>query len=197
MDLTDESLTTLIAGLRTGDPVALQDFFTRFGPTLERLADRNLAVGMRRRLGPEDVVQSVCRTFFRRAREGQFELRAGDELWRLLCAITVTKIREKVRFHSRQRRGLQCEVPLDAGGDGGPDRAPAAAGPGPLAEAEYADFMETALRGLSDEERQMLELRLQGHSREEIAEHLRCSVRTVTRLLSRVQAHFERLLQKG
>jgi len=56
--------------------------------------------------GPEDLVQSACRTFLRRAQIGQFRLADSEELWRLLCAITLTKVREQTRFHMRQKRGL-------------------------------------------------------------------------------------------
>ena len=55
--------------------------------------------------------------------------------------------------------------------------------------------MEAALAGLDDEERKILELRLQGLQQEEIAGQLRCSVRTVGRMLARVKDRFERLLQ--
>ena len=196
MNLDEAELTRMIAGLRTGDGRAMQDFWDQYGAMLERLADRNLAPGLRRRLGPEDVVQSVCRTFLRRAKEGQFQLDTGGELWRLLCAITLTKVREKTRHHMRQKRGLQNEVALNASDESGRDASPASPQPGPVAEAEFADLMQAALAVLSEEERQMLELRIQGFRHEEIAEQLRCSVRTVGRILTRVQTQLERLLRE-
>jgi len=70
----------LIQGLRSGEQEAIVTFWNRYGPMLERLADRNLAQGMRRRFGPEDIVQSACRTFFRRAQAGEFEIPSEDSL---------------------------------------------------------------------------------------------------------------------
>src|SRR5262245_5327358 len=102
-----DELDRWIAGLREGKQDCLSEFWHHYSPLLERLADKNLAPGLRPRLGPDDVVQSVCRTFFRRAQEGQFQLEGQDNLWRLLVAITLTKIREKTRYHMRDKRGLQ------------------------------------------------------------------------------------------
>src|SRR5258708_3491121 len=100
----------LIEGLRNGDRQVVQDFWDQYGGLLHKVADKHLADGMRRRVGPEDVVQSACRTFLRRAKCGEFQLEDSDGLWRLLCAITLTKIREQTRFHLRQRRGLDQEM---------------------------------------------------------------------------------------
>ena len=66
----------MIAGLRTGDSVVMTDFFRRYGPSLEKIAAGRIDGGMRRRVGPETIAQSVCRTFLRRAQDDQFAL--GD-----------------------------------------------------------------------------------------------------------------------
>src|SRR5215211_5940267 len=113
----DDRMSRLIGGLRGGDHQVLQEFWDQYGPQLHRLAEKNLPAGLRRRVGPEDVVQSACRTFLRRAREGEFRLDDSAALWRLLCAITLTKVREQTRFHLRQKRGLDQE----AQPAGGPD----------------------------------------------------------------------------
>src|SRR3954466_3897383 len=105
----------LIRGLREGDSRASHDFWEQYGGLLEQVANKHLTGGLRRRVGPEDVVQSACRTFLRRAKGGEFQLDDSDSLWRILCAITLTKIREQARFHMRQRRGLDQEQALRAG----------------------------------------------------------------------------------
>ena len=58
---------------------------------------------LQRRIGPDDIVQSVCRTFFRRSQDGQFELHGTASLWRLLCAITLAKVRHHARFHYQEQ----------------------------------------------------------------------------------------------
>ena len=103
----DRDWDLLIDGLRRGDNSAVAEVCELFGDRLERLADRHLNSALRRRVGSDDVAQSVCRTFFRRAAEGEFDLPEGSALWALLCAITLTKIREQARFHLRQKRSLK------------------------------------------------------------------------------------------
>src|SRR5213596_1087807 len=105
----------LIQGLRTGERQATQDFWDQYGGLLQQVAEKHLAGGLRRRVGPEDVVQSACRTFLRRAKGGEFQLDDSNGLWRVLCAITLTKVREQARFHLRQKRGLDQEQALRAG----------------------------------------------------------------------------------
>src|SRR5438270_12388062 len=109
----------LIRGLRDGDQGVAFEFWRQYGEALHRLADRNLAPGLRRRVGPEDIVQSACRTFLRRAQVGEFQLPDSEALWRLLCAITLTKVREQTRFHLRKKRGLDQEIQAGASDESG------------------------------------------------------------------------------
>jgi RNA polymerase sigma-70 factor (ECF subfamily) len=180
----------LISGLRSGDEIVVREFCDRYGDLLHRLADRHLPDRLRRRLGPEDVVQSAYRTFLRRARAGEFRLQDSEGLWRLLCAITLTKVREQMRFHLRQKRGLAQEVglPTRSPEDSTPGFEPAATDPSPAAAAEFADQFQRLLNSLDDEERQVVDLKLQDYTNDEVAERLGCSERTVRRLVKRVQA---------
>ena len=171
-----------IDGLRQGDEAVLLDFWELYGRALHQVAEKNLARALRRRIGPEDAVQSACRTFFRRARVGQFQLKDAEELWRLLCAITLTKLREQTRFHLRQKRGLGQEV--HAAED---TPAPLAPGPTPDQAAEFADLLERLLEGLGEREREIVALKLEEYTHEEIAQRVGCSDRTVRRTLQWVR----------
>jgi RNA polymerase sigma factor (sigma-70 family) len=130
-----------------------------------------------------------------RARAGQFELADRDSLWRLLCAITLTKIRQQARFHGRQKRTAQRERLLGDTGLQGWD-APGAE-PTPDEAAEFADQLQQLLTGMEDEERRVVMLRLEDRTCEEVAEQLNCSERTVRRILKRVQHRWQRLLEEG
>ncbi len=186
----DERWQRLITGLRDGNEVVISEFFLQYGDMLHKLADQRLAAGVRRRIGPEDVVQSACRTFLRRAKAGEFTLEDNDALWRLLCAITLTKMREQTRFHLRQKRGLQHETSRNLPADASlTEFQPVAPGPTHIEEAEFADQLRVALDGLSEEERQMVEWKLQDLTHDDIAEKLGCSERTVRRVLKKVEAH--------
>jgi RNA polymerase sigma factor (sigma-70 family) len=182
--------------LMDGDERTVAEFWEQFGDRLNRLAERHLSPRLNRRVGADDVVQSVCRTFFRRAREGQFELADAEALWRLLCVITLTKCRLMARFHGRERRGLDREQPLDApagesvspceavGHELPPDRA-----------AEMDDELQKLLGGLDAEEQQLVDLKLQQMTNDEIARQMGCSERTVRRVLKRVQSRLRTMLE--
>jgi len=178
----------LICGLRDGDQRVAFDFWERFGGALHRLADNNLAPGLRRRVAPEDVVQSACRTFLRRARGGEFHLEDSDALWRVLCAITLTKVREQARFHQRRKRGLNREQPMAAASEEGATYDPVDRQPTPEEAAAFGDSFAALLATLDEEERQVVELKLQDLTNDEVAEKLGSSERTVRRVVKRVQA---------
>ena len=196
MDTDEHEWDRFIRGLRGGDNAVVRQFCERYGPQLERLADRHLGGAMRRRVGPEDVVQSACRTFLRRAHAGEFRLEDSEALWRLLCAITLTKVREQSRFHQRRKRGLDQEQPLAAVDDSAAGAAPPAdPRPTPAETAEFADFFEQVMAGLDEEERQVVDLKLQECTNEEAAERLGLSERTVRRILKRIQSRLTTALE--
>src|SRR5947208_1454870 len=75
----------------------------------DRLTSRELAT----RLDPEDIVQSVFRTFFRRAAQGHYDVPAGEEIWKLLLVIALNKIRAVGAYHRAAKR----DVRQTAGGE--------------------------------------------------------------------------------
>ena len=114
------------------DEAAAEELFRRYSGRLTALARSRLSQALASRVDAEDVVQSACRTFLRRARGGEFRLEDSASLWRLLCAITLTKVREQTRFHLRQKRGLNQEVAAsDLAGEAAADFGPADRGPTP------------------------------------------------------------------
>jgi RNA polymerase sigma factor (sigma-70 family) len=198
--MTDEERwQRLITGLRTGDRQVVHDFCQQYGSQLFRIAEKHLPGALKRRVGPEDVVQSACRTFLRRAQGGEFELEDSEGLWRLLCAITLTKVREQSRFHLRQKRGLDREVPLTPPGvDSGVSQfGPADAQASPAEAAEFADQFQRLLAGLDEEERQVIDLKLQECNNEEVAERLGISERTVRRIVKKLQGRLTAAFEIG
>lgn len=185
----------LIEGLRTGDEQVAREFWEEYGPLLHRIAERHLPAVLRRRVAAEDVVQSALRTFLRRVQDGQFQMEDPDGLWRLLSAITLNKLRWQTRFHFRRKRGLDREQALTPAPDQEREAfQPADPGPTPAEAAEFADQFEQLLGSLDEEERRLVELKLQDCTNDEAAERLGCSERTVRRLLNRVKARLGRAL---
>ena len=64
----------------------------------------------RRKLDPEDVVQSVYRSFFGRYQAGQFDLATWDALWSLLTVITVRKCLNRTEYYLAQCRNVAGEI---------------------------------------------------------------------------------------
>ena len=99
--------------VREGDTAAIDDFLGLGPGPLLRLAERNIQKNLRRRVDPEDVVQSAFRTVLRRMQGGQFLLEDDEKLWKLLCAVTLNKSRRQARRHLQQKRGLDRETYID------------------------------------------------------------------------------------
>ena len=70
------------------------------------MAHAQLPERLRKRFDPEDVVQSVYRSFFRRLQEGEFTFDDSHDVWRLLATMTYCKARNLVKFHQRHRRDV-------------------------------------------------------------------------------------------
>lgn len=186
-----------IDGLRRFDEQITLEFCRQYGTSLERLAGKHLATGLQQRLDPEDVVQSVYRTFFRRASDGQFQLSDRSDLWRLLCVITLTKVRSQARRQLRQKRNINKEVRLDAppGGKGRPADLEAAA-PAPDESIEFTEHFDKIMASFTDEERRIVELKLQERTNDEVAALVGCSERTVRRILKSVQDSLEQSIEE-
>ncbi len=183
----DRSLFNLWRG---GDEQAARELFERYADRLVALARRRLGQRMARRVDAEDIVQSVFRTFFARAKEGQFTIHGQDDLCKLLFRLTVVKTLRQVRHHRAAKRDLGQEV--EPAGDAPAEVQPIDPEPDPEAVNAFLDQLEHFLRQLRPEERQILELRMQGCGTAEIAKKLGTYERKVFRLLERIRSLAER-----
>jgi RNA polymerase sigma-70 factor (ECF subfamily) len=180
----------LVARCRAGDQAAARKVFERYVEKLLALAQRRISQRLAGRVDREDVVQSVFRTFFHRVREGRFTFEEPDDLAKVLVRITVYKAHKQVARHRAQKRSAGLEVGQ------GPDTQlcwEELLSPEPSAEAQVAflDELEGLLGRLQPQEREVLELRLQGYNNEEIAEKLGTYERKVRRVLERVRKLIE------
>lgn len=174
--------------LLEGTPEVVSEFWNQYGDRLEKLAGKQLTPKLKRRVEADDVVQSACRTFFRRAEAGQFQLDESESLWRLLCAIVVNKARMKARFHLQGKRGINREEDPGQVGDDRPLDLGVAATPRPDEVAELNDQFEFLLSCLDDEEKQIIQYKLEDLNNDEIASRMNCSERTVRRIFARIRS---------
>jgi RNA polymerase sigma factor (sigma-70 family) len=182
----DLSMGECLARWPAGDGQAAEQIFARYAVPLTHLADRHLSRRLAPRVDGEDVVQSVFRTFFRRAAGGEFRIDGSAQLWRLLVQITVRKARAVGRHGTAGCRDVRVEIAGDA------DLIDAAARePGPDEVVVFLDQIEALLSGLPALHAQVLDLRLQGHAAAEIAPRLGVSRRTVYRVLELLQRRLQ------
>lgn len=178
---SDDQWAQLVEGMRNGDETACHDFWKSYGSLIERVAQKHLSPGIRRRVGPETIASSVCLTFLKRVKRGEFDLPNPDSLANLLCVITANKVRMKVRHHTRQKRSLRDEVYPERGAD------LAKSSWTPEDESIFAEEYETLIDSFSKREHEILELWLEGLEKEAIADKVSCSERTIRRTLNRVE----------
>lgn len=178
-----------LGNLADGRADAVEEFWERYGDALQRVAERQIASWLRKRVDPEDVVQSACRTFFRRAGQGDFSLDNKDDLWKLLLTITLNKARMQARFHSRNRRNVSKEQAMPEAASLQPAEWNNA-----IESIELKDMLEKAFADYDDEKKKLLDMWLEGRTQNEIAKEIGCSERTVRRMQDRIRSDLKQYL---
>ena len=174
---TDHSL---LRRFREGEDAAASELYARYAERLAKLADARVSDELKRRVDPDYIVQSVFRTFFRRAALGQYEVPAGEELWKLFLVIGLNKIREAAVHHHAGKRDSRQTT-----GGGAADAV----------TAENEDIALVALRmaiddvlaPLPDTYKEIVRLRVERYEVGEIAERVGRSKRSVERILREFQ----------
>jgi RNA polymerase sigma-70 factor, ECF subfamily len=192
--LPDESFAELEARLLAGDPAAAEEIFRRFAQRLIGLARHHLDARLRAKVDPEDIQQSVLNTFFKRHARGDFDLQGWDSLWALLTRITLRKCGHQLEVHLAQCRDLQRELRQSASVGSGSSWQAIARDPSPSEAAMLAESVQLLLEALSQRDRDIVSLRLQGYSADEVCTLVNRPRRTVYRVLNRADEHLKRLL---
>ena len=183
---------TLLRRFRGGEVDASTRLYLKYAERLHGLAARQSSPDVARRVAPEEIVQSVFRTFFRRAAEGQYSVPDGEEIWKLLLVIALNKVRAVGAHHRAKKR----DVSRTAGGVEY-DRAIESAQAGDeVALSVLRMVIDDVLVELDETPRRMVELRIEGHEVAEIAEAVRRSKRSVERVLQDFRGRLDALLNE-
>jgi RNA polymerase sigma-70 factor (ECF subfamily) len=186
--LDDPSDHLLLRDLRDGDDGAAAQLYERYVRRLLALTEGRVAPDLAGRLDPEDVVQSVFRSFFRRAQDGLYDVPVGEDLWPLLLVIALNKLRTRGTYHRAARRDVRRE----RGGE------PLVRALEQLEAREPQPFLRLvaleALDGLPAGQRQVAQWRLEGYEVAEIATRVGRSKRSVERLLKDCRESLRHLL---
>ena len=163
----DSSFDELVRQVGSGDEQAAARLVRDFEPAVRRVLRALLRDGRaRREFDSMDICQSVLATFFVRAAAGQYDLKEPDDLIKLLLTMTRNKVAEKMRRQHRLRRDSRRTV------GGVEELALAGRDPTPSSVIAGKELLEQARLRLSEEERQLVELRGQGLGWEAVAASL-------------------------
>ncbi len=183
---------SLLLRFRMGQPDAPTQLYLRYAERLHALASKQSSPDLARRLEPEDIVQSVFRTFFRRAAEGQYDVPEGEEIWKLLLVIALNKVRTVATYHRAAKR----DVRQTTGGKAVERTVEARTGQDEVALTTLRLTIEEALADLPEVHRRMVELRIEGHEVAEIAAAVGRSKRSVERVLQDFRKRLDDLIRE-
>jgi RNA polymerase sigma-70 factor (ECF subfamily) len=181
-----------IRRIRAGDDQAARELVERYEPVIRcevrlRLRDPRLFS----RFDWTDICQSVMASFFVRAASGEYDLQQPDQLLRLLVVMTRHKLANQARRHRaemRDFRRLEARDPAYLAGR-------PAADPSPSRLVASRELLDEFRRRLSDEERQLADLRADGCEWTEIATRLGGTAESRRKQLSRAIDRVEQQLE--
>lgn len=168
MNTLDETLIAqLLERLRAGDDQAANELVRQYEPELRRFIRYRMTNSqMRRMMDSLDVAQSVFARFFVHFSEGNIHLTSARQLFKLLMTIATNRINDYGRRQSASKRDgkLIADYSPEAlanVGDGSemPDNQ--------VADEELAQMFWSRL---ADEERRLLQGRMDGKSWQELAD---------------------------
>lgn len=175
----DDSFLIWAESLKGHDSDAAFAVFRRYAERLIGVAHNRLGARLRQKDGPEDVVQSVFRSFFHRQRKGDFQFDRWDDIWSLLVQLTIRKCIRRVDHYQAAKRDVRREHSVDQGDSPAWDLVNSA----PVAEdvAALEEVFNELAETMDGDQNRILELSLMGHEVKEIARELGCGNRRVQR----------------
>jgi RNA polymerase sigma-70 factor (ECF subfamily) len=183
---------SLLHRIQQGQTDASTALYLRYAERLMAVAAAQSSPDLARRVDPEDIVQSVFRTFFRRATLGQYAVPEGEELWKLLLVIALNKVRAAGSFHRAAKR----DVKRTSSGEVYEHAVEAHAGRDEAALNVLRMLVEDLLQDLPPAHRKIVELRIEGHEVNEIAKAVQRSKRSVERELQEFRKRLQSMMNE-
>jgi RNA polymerase sigma-70 factor (ECF subfamily) len=180
-----------ITRLRAGDERACDEIFQRYVGKLITVARRRLDARLQRKVDPEDIVQSVFKSFFAHGADGSLVPNDPEHLWALLVTITDRKCSKWLRHFEAARRTLRRETA------GQIDYDALARDPTPSDAAILNELVEQLLNSFDEREREIVARHLQNETVKQIREGLGCSERTIFRVQERARKRLRRLIEQA
>lgn len=175
---------TLVVRLRNGEDDAATEFYDRYVKRVFGLVHQQMAEHLRASMQPEDIVQSVFKSIFRGLTTGDYDAPPSGSLWQLVAIVAVHKVRKNARRRmadkrdDRRTQSLNAFEDFDTASNSSPE--------------EFESAIREAIEGLKPLEQEVVVLRVQGFSVEEISSKLERSRRGIERTLHAIR---EKLIQ--
>jgi RNA polymerase sigma-70 factor (ECF subfamily) len=182
---------SLVRRFRVGDDQAARELYLRYVECLRALVRANASADLLRRLDADDIVQSVFRSFFHGAKQGYYDVPAGEELWKLLLVMALNKVRARGAYHRAAKR----DVRLTRGGESY-ELLLETAQQDDVPDPFLSIVVDEVLERLPPEHRQMVELRMCGYAVAEIAQKTGRSKRSVERMLQESRSRLTVLMSE-
>jgi RNA polymerase sigma factor (sigma-70 family) len=190
--MSDEAIT-LVNRWREGDEDAAKALYEQYFAKLMHIVSGHLTQSYKKQVDPEDVLQSAFGTVFRRISNGEFSFESDGDVWKLLVTVVLNKLRHRVRYLNADRRDIRRELRAESDFDG-VLAAQLSQPPGISEAAEFAELVRDIFEFLPEQERMLLQLRMDGYGQQEIAERLDVTDRTVRRMWDRIRDRLTLLL---
>jgi RNA polymerase sigma-70 factor (ECF subfamily) len=172
-----------LAAVRQGDQSEAEKLIRQYEPVLKRVIRRRLkAPRLRRVFNTMDIYQSVLLEFFRRTKDGQFELKTSEDLLNLLAVMAKNKVISKARHERRNAGGIQEDLPDTLQRD-------------PREELAAQDEIAVIRALLPDDVRELFDLRKAGLSWKDIAKEKGGAQDALRMKLTRAVVPIKRQLQ--
>lgn len=174
----DNSVSLWIEALRQGDDDAAAALWDRYFRQLMQVARGRMQSVPRATYDEEDAALSTFRVLCEKLREGQYpELNSRDALWSVMLTVLIRKVLARVDYEKAEKRG--AAVSLSTGVE--------AVQKADLSNV-VAEECEHLLAQLDDEHlKNVVALKLDGCSNEDIAQQTGKSLRTVQRMLTLIR----------
>ena len=174
--------------IRHGDQDAATALYERYARRVLGLVESQLGAKMRANMEAEDVVQSVFRSIFQGVQAGNYDAPPGSTLWNLLAVVAVHKLRRRANHLSALRRDANRNVALDHTNQDA------------LIDSASLEFFQLTVREtierLSELDQQILSLRMENNTLDEICAIVGKSKRTIERRLQHIRNHLSEILLK-
>jgi RNA polymerase sigma factor (sigma-70 family) len=180
--MSPDPLSDLLRILSSGDHAAAERAFADYEPYLRKVVRRQLPARLRAKFDSSDMVQSVWASLLGDVRNANWRFADTAHLRAFLAKVTRNRLIDRLRKHNT---AMEREQPLDKTRS---EDMPASREPRPSEVAEADELWDKMLALCPPEHHQILELRRQKLSLNEIAERTGLhegSVRRILRKLSR------------